>query len=233
MQKFSAPPRHRTVTLDYARYEIEVEVPLLIKAYIKFRFRSGKYHHILILVCKAKTGIDSICEYYCTCKSVSRTGDCCSHIMTIVWYLGYAQYEGAHIPNRRRRKSSGARSNQPRRYLEPNDRPQACDESRGRDHNGDELESAWYETPRRQYVVNEAATSLHPLNVANDGVCRPSHVRSRPSPRKTRRGRTDAARLCPQPCSSIFRHKHRTAPTSDGHAELTDARRPEATELRE
>ena len=66
---------------------------------MKSRFRSGKYHHILILVNKAKTGIDSIYEYNCTCESGSRTVGCCSHIMTIVWYLGYVQYEGAHIPN--------------------------------------------------------------------------------------------------------------------------------------
>ena len=99
VQTFSAPPRHRTLTLDYARYEIEVEDPLLIKAYMKSRLPSGKYHHILILVDKANTRIDSICEYYCTCKSGSRTVGCYSHIMTIVWYLGYAQYKGDHIPN--------------------------------------------------------------------------------------------------------------------------------------
>ncbi|XP_058797712.1 uncharacterized protein LOC131667948 [Phymastichus coffea] len=99
VQKFSPPPRHRTATIDYARYEIDVKNPLLIKAYMKSRYRSGKYHHIFILVDKAKTGRDSILEYYCTCESGSRTVGCCSHVMTIVWYLGYAQYEGVHIPN--------------------------------------------------------------------------------------------------------------------------------------
>ena len=98
VQKFSAPPRHRPATLDYVRYEIEVKDPLLIKAYMKSRFRSGKYHHIFIPVDKAKTKIDSMCEYYCICESGSRTVGWCSHIMTIVRYLGYGQYE-AHIPN--------------------------------------------------------------------------------------------------------------------------------------
>jgi len=54
--------------LDYTKYGISVENPLLIKAYMKSRYR-GKHHHIFVLMNKAKIGQDSVTEYYCTCKS--------------------------------------------------------------------------------------------------------------------------------------------------------------------
>lgn len=99
IQKFAPQFKHRTTTLDYTQYGIAIEKPLLIKAYMNSRYCSEKCHHIFVLVDKAKTGRDSIREYYCTCESDARTVGCCSHIMTIVWYLGYAQYEGIHISN--------------------------------------------------------------------------------------------------------------------------------------
>jgi len=46
---------------------------------------------------KDKTGRDSVTEYYCTCESDARTVGCYSHIMTIVWFLGYGQYHGKYI----------------------------------------------------------------------------------------------------------------------------------------
>jgi len=66
---------------------------------MKSRYRGGKYHHIFVLMDKAKTGRDSVTEYYCTCESDVRTISCCSHIMTIVWFLGYGQYHGINKPN--------------------------------------------------------------------------------------------------------------------------------------
>lgn len=55
---------------------------------MKSRYRGGKHHHIFVLVDKSKTGIYAIREYCCTCESGSRTVGCCSHLMTIVWFLG-------------------------------------------------------------------------------------------------------------------------------------------------
>lgn len=66
---------------------------------MKSRYRSGKHHHIFALIDKTKTGRDSVTEYYCTCESGARTVGCCSHVMTIVWFLGYGQYHGIHVPN--------------------------------------------------------------------------------------------------------------------------------------
>lgn len=100
VQKFEPNPRHyRTSDLDYVNHGIVIIDPLLVKAYMKSRYRSGKNHHIFVLVDKSKSGKDAIVEYYCTCESGSRTVGCCSHIMTIIWYLGYGQYNGIDIPN--------------------------------------------------------------------------------------------------------------------------------------
>lgn len=99
VQKFEPNPRNRISALDYAKFGINVSVPVLVKAYMKSRFRSTKSHHIFVLIDKAKTGRDSIIEYYCTCETGSRTVGCCSHVMSIIWYLGYGQYNDIHVPN--------------------------------------------------------------------------------------------------------------------------------------
>lgn len=99
VQKFEHKPKHRIPALDYSSFGISITNPLLIKAYMKSRFRSTKSHHIFVLVDKSKTGRETISEYFCTCETGSRTVGCCSHIMTVIWYLGYAQYNEIHIPN--------------------------------------------------------------------------------------------------------------------------------------
>jgi len=93
VRKFEPNSRYPIAVLNYTRYGISVENPLLVKAYMKSRYRRGKHHHIFVLV--VKTGRDSVTEYYCTCESGARTVDCCSHIMTIVYgFLGMANMMG-------------------------------------------------------------------------------------------------------------------------------------------
>lgn len=99
VQKFEPNPRYRIAVLDYASFGINVSDPMLVKAYMKSRFRSTKSHHIFVLVDKCKTGRDAIVEYFCTCETGSRTVGCCSHVMTIIWYLGYAQFNEINVPN--------------------------------------------------------------------------------------------------------------------------------------
>jgi len=62
VRKFVPNPRHPTAALNYTRYGISVKNPLLVKAYMKSRYR-GKHYHIFVLMDKAKTGRDSITEY--------------------------------------------------------------------------------------------------------------------------------------------------------------------------
>lgn len=99
VQKFDPSPRHRVSTLKYDDFGIVIKNPLLVKAYMKSRFRSTKNHHIFVLVDKCETGRKAIMEYFCTCETGSRTVGCCSHIMTVIWYLGYGQYHHINIPN--------------------------------------------------------------------------------------------------------------------------------------
>lgn len=96
VHKFNPRPKHPSAALNYEKYGISVEEPTLIKVHMKSRYRSGKYHYIFVLIDKAKTERDSIREYYCTCESGARTA---GHVMTIVWFLGFAQYHGIQIPN--------------------------------------------------------------------------------------------------------------------------------------
>lgn len=99
MQKFQPDRRHRIAALNYSDYGIIVQDLLLIKAYMKFHYRGGKFHHIFVLIDRKKRGRESIIKYYCTCESGSRTVGCCSHIMTVIWYLGYGQYHDLKVPN--------------------------------------------------------------------------------------------------------------------------------------
>lgn len=99
VQKFQPNPRNPLSKLNYANFGITVTDPLLVKAYMKSRFRSTKNHHIFVLVDKSKTGRESIVEYFCTCETGSRTVGCCSHVMTIIWYLGHGQYNDIRVPN--------------------------------------------------------------------------------------------------------------------------------------
>ena len=91
--------KHPISVLNYASFGITVSDPTLVKAYMKSRFRSTKSHHIFVLIDKRETGRNAVVEYFCTCETGSRTVDCCSHVMTVIWYLGYGQYNEIHIPN--------------------------------------------------------------------------------------------------------------------------------------
>jgi len=92
VHKFESNARHPTAALNYRNHGIVVENPLLVKAYMKSRYHSGKYHHIFVLIDKSKSEAECVAEYYCSCESGSRIFGCCSHVMTIIWYLGYGQY---------------------------------------------------------------------------------------------------------------------------------------------
>lgn len=74
--------------------EYSDEDPSLIMLNINSRFISGKVWRALILFSRIKSGKESILEYCCSCKVGQRTVGCCSHVMTALYYLGFAQYNG-------------------------------------------------------------------------------------------------------------------------------------------
>lgn len=62
----------------------------LVRSKIKSRFQSQKIHKTYVLVDAKKCSVSSILGYCCTCKNGLRTIGCCSHVMLIIWYFGYA-----------------------------------------------------------------------------------------------------------------------------------------------
>lgn len=40
------------------------------------------------------TSGEKITRYYCTCKIGARTLGCCSHVASVIWYLGYRRHTG-------------------------------------------------------------------------------------------------------------------------------------------
>lgn len=68
---------------------------ILVMINLKSRFISTKVYRVFTLFDKSKTGFGSVVEYCCDCKVGSRTVGCCSHVMTLLYYLGYAPSIGS------------------------------------------------------------------------------------------------------------------------------------------
>lgn len=73
------------------------EKPMFIFAKIKSRFRGQKTHDVYILY-NSTAVISGKLFYICECQHGLRTVGCCSHVMAIIWYFGYGQYEVAKDP---------------------------------------------------------------------------------------------------------------------------------------
>ncbi|RVE39951.1 hypothetical protein evm_015399 [Chilo suppressalis] len=71
---------------------LDGEAPMLIRARIKSRHISRKIYNVFIALDRTQVGIRAIIGYCCNCIVGLRTIGCCSHIMSIMWYLGYARY---------------------------------------------------------------------------------------------------------------------------------------------
>lgn len=85
--------------IDFARFGIVVERPMLLKTQIQSRFISSKKHYTFVLIDMAKVGREAILEYYCSCATGSRTVGSCSHIITIIYYLSNAHAHPLSFPN--------------------------------------------------------------------------------------------------------------------------------------
>lgn len=67
----------------------------LMRGRIKSRHISGKIYFTYILVSNEPNDANScnaIKAYYCNCLVGMRTVGCCAHVMSILWYLGYARH---------------------------------------------------------------------------------------------------------------------------------------------
>lgn len=77
----------------YFKDYIEAD-PALIMLNIGSRFVSSKYWKAYVLFSRIASGSNAILGYCCSCKVGLRTVGCCSHVMTALYYLGYAQFNG-------------------------------------------------------------------------------------------------------------------------------------------
>lgn len=73
------------------------KTPMLVSASIKSRFKGQKYHTVYVLYDYTAV-IKSQIFPYCSCQHGQRTIGCCSHVMAVVWFLGYGRYEAAKDP---------------------------------------------------------------------------------------------------------------------------------------
>lgn len=74
------------------------EEPMLIMCVFSSRFMGSKQYKAFVLVDMKSKGQKAIIEYHCECKVGARTVGSCSHVMTILFYLGYAQFNGGVKP---------------------------------------------------------------------------------------------------------------------------------------
>ena len=63
----------------------------LLRVHLKSRFRNSAAHDVFIEH-GTFDGEEKIKRYYCKCKVGSRTLGCCSHVASVVWYLGLRRH---------------------------------------------------------------------------------------------------------------------------------------------
>ncbi|KAJ8708905.1 hypothetical protein PYW07_013509 [Mythimna separata] len=70
--------------------------PYLLRGRIKSRHISQRIYFSYVLFDTEHDGdsvLDAILGYYCNCLVGNRTVGCCCHVMTIIWYLGWARHQ--------------------------------------------------------------------------------------------------------------------------------------------
>uniref|UniRef100_A0A2H1WRG1 SFRICE_032285 n=1 Tax=Spodoptera frugiperda TaxID=7108 RepID=A0A2H1WRG1_SPOFR len=84
----------REAHLSNLREELSLsENTWLLRGKIQSRHVSRKIYYVYILINPNDNGREAILQYCCNCIVGRRTVGCCAHIMTIIWYLGWARYQ--------------------------------------------------------------------------------------------------------------------------------------------
>ena len=68
--------------------------PGLLRAEVHSRHKHNTFYKVYVKYQPNGRGSDAIIGYVCRCKVGSRTVGCCSHITSVLWFLGYARYKG-------------------------------------------------------------------------------------------------------------------------------------------
>lgn len=84
------------IDTNLTRFE---ENKLLLRGKIKSRHVSNRqYFTYILLNLNGEDWCQRIEEYYCSCIIGKRTVGCCAHVMTIVWFLGWARHQDTLRP---------------------------------------------------------------------------------------------------------------------------------------
>lgn len=70
----------------------------LLRARITSRHVSRKVYFVYILISCTDFSLNAIKKYCCNCVVGRRTVGCCAHVMTVVWYLGWARHQSNIFP---------------------------------------------------------------------------------------------------------------------------------------
>lgn len=74
----------------------------IIRAKIQSRFSKSKTHDLWIKFEENESGYEAIKGLYCTCKVGERTLGCCSHLTSVLRYLGYDRHQPMKTKSRSR-----------------------------------------------------------------------------------------------------------------------------------
>lgn len=80
--------------IDFNQFNINNNCYLL-RGRIQSRHTTARVYYVYIIVDPVGVGRQSVKEHYCTCLTGKRTLGCCAHVMSIVWFLGWARHRGA------------------------------------------------------------------------------------------------------------------------------------------
>lgn len=67
--------------------------PFILRAKLKSRHIGNRSYFVYIATGRGLQGRQAILGYFCFCAAGKRTLGCCSHVMTILWYLGYSRHQ--------------------------------------------------------------------------------------------------------------------------------------------
>ncbi|XP_045494474.1 uncharacterized protein LOC123693428 [Colias croceus] len=65
----------------------------LLRAKIDSRHAGNRTYFVYILINNGMQGRDKLEGHYCSCIVGKRTLGCCSHIMSVIWFLGWARHQ--------------------------------------------------------------------------------------------------------------------------------------------
>lgn len=65
----------------------------ILRGKIQSRHIGRKIYYVYFIINNNNAGRHAIQQYYCNCIVGKRTVGCCAHVMTVIWYIGWARFE--------------------------------------------------------------------------------------------------------------------------------------------